>query len=78
MARLTGYRDRLLLDVLVLHLEPHFHAAHVPANGPEDCPGVAPGVAHPGHSFPGKGAGKAPGRASTPILEAAEGIPAEV
>ena len=28
--------------------------------------------------FPRKGAGKAPGRASTPILEAAEGIPAEV
>ena len=74
MARLTGYRDRLLLDVLVLHLDPHFHAAHVPANGPEDCPGVAPGVAHPVTLSPEK----APGRASTPILEAAEGIPAEV
>ena len=77
MARLTGYRDRLLLDVLVLHLDPHFRAAHVLANGPEDCPEVAPGVLTRS-LFPRKGAGKAPGRASTPILEAAEGIPAEV
>jgi hypothetical protein len=39
---------------------------------------ISPGFPAVPVTLPRKGAGKAPGRASTPILEAAEGIPAEV